>query len=134
MKIDRRLIVVAAAVLMTGVSSRADDFSPWLHAYIVTLTAPTGVATDQANFPVLIRLTSSTFSPSIFSQANSDGSDIRFSKMDGTTSQPYQIERWDYANQVAEIWVKIDNVVGTTNGGQTQFKMYWGNKIGRAHV
>ncbi len=127
MKIDRRLIAAAAAVLLVSGWARADDFSPWLHAYIVTLTAPTGVATDQANFPVLIRLTSSTFSPSIFSQANSDGSDIRFSKMDGTTPQPYQIERWDNANQVAEIWVKIDNVVGTTNGGQTQFKMYWGN-------
>jgi PKD repeat protein len=129
MKIDRRY---SAAVVMafTGLlgfqpAAVADDFSGWLYHSDVTLTAPTGVTGNVAGFPVLIRLTSSTFSPSIFSQAKSDGSDIRFSKSDGTTPLPYQIERWDNANSLAEIWVKVDVNGTSTNGGVTTFKMYW---------
>jgi len=108
-------------------TTEADDFSPWKYASDVNLnTTGLGVSGDVAGFPVLIRLSGTTFTPSIFSQANSDGSDIRFSKSDHVTALPYQIERWDFANSVAEIWVKVD-VTGATNGGQTQIRMYWGN-------
>jgi hypothetical protein len=127
MRIGGRILEAAVVALSLSVPVKADDFSPWLYASDVNLnTTGLGVSGDVAGFPVLIRLTGTTFTPSIFSQAKSDGADIRFSKSDHVTALPYQIERWDNANQVAEIWVKVD-VTGSTNGGQTQIRMYWGN-------
>jgi Domain of unknown function (DUF2341)/Concanavalin A-like lectin/glucanases superfamily len=73
------------------------------------------------NFPVLIRLNTSTFN---FAQAQANGNDVRFIKPDNTVL-PYEIERWDAANGKAEIWVKVDTIYG--NGMVNSFNMYWGN-------
>ena len=78
----------------------------------------TGNVTD---FPLMVRLTSGTFS---FSQAQTDGSDIRFAKSDSILL-PYEIERWDAVNQLAEIWVKVDTVYG--NDRSQSITLYWGN-------
>ncbi len=110
----------------SAASGSLDDYNKWAYSASVVLnTTNSGgganVATDQSNFPVLVRLTSSN--SNIFSQAKSDGTDIRFSKSDGTHI-PYQIERWDNADNMAEIWVKFD-VKG--NNSTQYFMMYWGN-------
>jgi Domain of unknown function (DUF2341)/Concanavalin A-like lectin/glucanases superfamily len=73
------------------------------------------------DFPVLIRLNKGNFD---FSQAQGNGNDIRFIKPDNT-SLPYEIERWDAARGMAEIWVKVDTVHG--NGNVNAINMYWGN-------
>jgi hypothetical protein len=73
------------------------------------------------DFPVLIRLNSDNFD---FSQADSNGADIRFSKADNTEI-PCEIERWDAVNQKAEIWAKIDTVYG--NDSTQSITMFWGN-------
>ena len=86
-----------------------------------TTSAGADVAGNVTNFPVLIRLRASNFD---FSQAEGDGSDVHFSKADGTPF-PCEIERWDTVNQEAEIWVKVDTVYGNNS---TQFiLLYWGN-------
>ncbi len=51
-------------------------------------------------------------------------SDIRFVKSDGTPL-PYEIERWDPADQRAEVWVLVDTVYG--NRSDQYITMYWGN-------
>lgn len=77
-----------------------------------------GVVTD---FPVLIRLRANNFD---FSQVNENGSDLRFTKSNGTPI-PYEIEMWDYNNSEADIWVKVDTVYGNDS---TQFiSIYWGD-------
>jgi hypothetical protein len=78
------------------------------------------------NFPVLIRLTSAN--ADVFSEAQANGADIRFASPSGKPL-PYQIERWDKANNLAEIWVKADTVKGSDSSAR--IKMYWG-KIGAA--
>ncbi|HUI93899.1 MAG TPA: DUF2341 domain-containing protein, partial [Chitinivibrionales bacterium] len=107
----------------------AEDYSQWAHACTITLnTSASGanVTTAQAGFPVLIRLTNA-ITAFTFGDAMSGGQDLRFAKSDGT-HLPYQIERFDQGNQLAEIWVKVD-VNGNDN---TQFiTMYWG-KAGSA--
>src|SRR5271157_2876192 len=122
---------VAAAVIgaiFFGVSLSAygaEDYTQWAHACNITLnSSATGanVATQQLGFPVLVRLTSTTPAFS-FAQTQAGGQDIRFSKADGTHI-PYQIERFDQTNQVAEIWVKAD-VNGNDNS--QYISMYWGN-------
>ena len=128
-KMDRcnaAAVVVGAIFFGWSLSAYgAEDYTQWAHACNITLnTTATGanIATQQVGFPVLVRLTSTTPAFS-FAQAQTGGQDIRFSKADGTHI-PYQIERFDQTNQVAEIWVKAD-VNGNDNA---QFiTMYWGN-------
>ena len=75
--------------------------------------------TSETNFPLLIRLNSGNFN---FSQAASDGRDIRFSTLSGAALS-YQIEQWDSVNSQAAVWVKIPTITGNT---RQEIKMYWG--------
>jgi hypothetical protein len=131
MKDGRLALTVAAACIgifgWSFAAYGADDYSQWAHAGAITLNTTAtgaGVTTAQTGFPVLMRLTSGNFT---FSQALSGGKDIRFATSGGVHI-PYQIERWDSTNQVAEIWVKVD-VLGNNN--TQSITMYWG-KAGAA--
>ena len=85
-----------------------------------TTSAGAQISTAVYGFPVLIRLTKDNLN---FSQARIDGSDIRFAKADNTLL-PYEIERWDAAAGLAEIWVKVDTVYP---GDDSRFiALYWG--------
>ncbi len=108
----------------TAKISVAGDYSAWDFSRLITLnTSATGanVPGNIPGFPVLIRLSPANFD---FSQAKADGSDLRFTRLDGTPL-PYQIERWPQITQRAEIWVRIDTVFGNRDG--QAFRMYWGN-------
>ena len=111
-------------VLLLFVTTLAqDDYSTWQYSTKVSINTTSGganVTGDVPNFPALVRLTSTNFT---FAQANANGSDIRFSKADGT-HLPYEIERWDGTGQLAEIWVLVDNILGNNN--QQFIIMYWG--------
>jgi hypothetical protein len=95
----------------------------WRYARSVYLnTSRTGaaVAGNLVNFPVLIRLNSANFD---FSQAQSGGQDLRFTKPDDTPLA-FEIERFDLVAKLAEIWVKLDTVFG--NDTEQSIQMYWG--------
>jgi Domain of unknown function (DUF2341)/Concanavalin A-like lectin/glucanases superfamily len=89
--------------------------------YLNTTASGAQVPGTVANFPVLIRLTSGNFT---FAQAKSGGDDVRFTKSNGTPL-PYEIERWDSAGGLAEIWVNVDTVFG--NDDNHFIAMFWGN-------
>jgi len=73
------------------------------------------------HFPVLVRLTKENFN---FSETTLRGADICFRKSDDTPMR-HEIERWDSASRLAEMWVNVDTVKG---GDSTQsIMMYWGN-------
>ncbi|MBF0432747.1 MAG: DUF2341 domain-containing protein, partial [Fibrobacteria bacterium] len=100
-----------------------EDYSSWAHNRDITInTTSSGanVTGNVANFPMLVRLTADNFD---FSEAQPSGQDVRFDKSDGTVL-PFEIERWDNINKLAEIWVLIDTVYGS-NASQ-YFTMYWG--------
>jgi hypothetical protein len=101
----------------------------WQYAERLFLnTTPSGanVPGNVPHFPVLIRLTNNNFD---FSQTEPGGADIRFAKQDNAPLS-YEIERWNSAGGLAEIWVKVDTVYGNVN---TQFiTMYWGASAGTA--
>ncbi|NRA24760.1 MAG: DUF2341 domain-containing protein, partial [Oleispira sp.] len=96
----------------------------WTHSQDLTInTTSSGadVSDDVSKFPLLIRLNSTNFD---FSEAQTNGEDIRFASSDGFAFD-YEIERWDSVNKLAEIWVQVDRVRGDNS---TQFiVMYWGN-------
>jgi len=120
---------IVSSVIRYDVSVIADDivtvFNPaWKYARSIILnTSVSGaaVAGNVYDFPVLIRLNSSNFD---CTQAKNGGADIRFTKQDNAFL-PYEIERWDAGNKVAEIWVKADTVHGSDS--MQSLMMYWGN-------
>jgi hypothetical protein len=98
--------------------------SGWHYSRAVVLSAgATGadISDDVHDFPVLVRLNAGNFA---FSQAGTNGEDLRFLKSDGTPL-PFEIERWDAANSRAEVWVKVDTVRARNNS--QNIVMYWGN-------
>ena len=103
------------------------DFVPmsaWSASHRLTLNTTASGANVSGNvygFPLLIRLSSGNFD---FSKAKEDGSDIRFTKSNGTPL-PYEIEHWDVESKTAEIWVKMDTVYG--DNSTQSLLMYWGN-------
>ena len=99
-------------------------YPSWTHSRRVLLNTSlsgAGIASKVFNFPVLVRLTKNNFN---FSEAQSNGNDIRFAKQDNT-ALACEIERWDPVAGLAELWVKIDTVFGNDSGHC--ITMYWGN-------
>lgn len=102
----------------------AEDFSGWSYSADFRLnTTSTGadIAGDVADFPLLIRLDSSSFP---FDQVRNDGGDIRFADPSGQTLA-LEIERWDPVSKRAEIWVKVPTIKARTDTGY--IRMHWGN-------
>jgi hypothetical protein len=110
-------------VVMPGTTTTAAG-SGWKYSkklYFNTTASGAGVRGDVCNFPVLVRLTDSNF---VFSQANGDGGDLRFTKSDGSPLS-FEIEQWDAVQKRAAIWVKTDTVYG--NDSTHFMSMVWGN-------
>lgn len=118
-----RTVSALVFALLTGIAA-AEDFTQWAHSADLYLnTTPDGAHVEGTvtRFPVLVRLDSRNFT---FSEARADGKDLRFSK-GGITPLPFQVERWDAANSLAEIWIKVDTIRG--NNGEQKIAMHWGN-------
>jgi biopolymer transport protein ExbB len=68
-----------------------------------------------------VRLSASNFT---FSQAAGSGADLRFTKSDGISPLPFEIESWDSSAAAAVVWVKADTVYG--NDDSHFVLMHWG--------
>lgn len=102
--------------------------SDWQHSMrirIDTTEAGAGVSETVADFPLLVRLGgwANAFD---FSQARTDGGDIRFVDDNGHNLN-YQIERWDNQRRLAELWVSMPRIAG--NSAANTITLYWGNEF-----
>ncbi len=125
MKAVSAVFLVLLACLSNAVSQ--ENYQQWnSFKYLSINTTPSGVyiANNVMKFPLLIRLTSAN--ADVFSSALGNGADVRFSKSNGIAPLSYQIERWDSAGKVAEIWVLMDTIYG--NQSTQSIRMYWGKK------
>lgn len=127
-KLRKSALAVLVLSFMVHVASAADTLSTWLYSAVITLnTSPTGanIMTTQKNFPVLIRLNAGN-AAKVFAEAKTNGGDLRFTRGGtGDTSQlPYELNKYNAANQTAIIWVKTDSVQG--NNATQSINMYWG--------
>jgi len=112
---------------LLSLSFGQDNYGQWTKYREISVNTSTSggasVSNNQRFFPMLVRLTNANF---VFASALSGGADIRFAKLDGT-HLPYQIERWDAANQLADVWVLMDTVYGSNNGSvNNKIRMYYG--------
>ena len=89
-------------------------------AYRRTVTVPNPSVTDLTEFQVNITLNETNFN---FTEALTDGSDIRITASDGITSIPFWIESWDQAGEAASIWIRIPSI--PVSG--TSVHVYYGN-------
>jgi hypothetical protein len=118
-----RALPAVVALALCSVQA-AEDYSTWpSYKNVAINTKATGanVGTNVLNYPVLVRLDST--SADVFTGAGTNGATLRFSKASGAP-RPYQIESWDATAKKAAIWVLADTVKG--NDSITTLRMYWG--------
>ena len=85
---------------------RAD---PWTRR--IPLIVPAGtVATDLVDFPLLVSITDPALS-----EAQPDGSDIRFVASDGVTDLAHEIESFDPVAGHVDAWVRIPSLSATSD-------------------
>ncbi len=97
----------------------------WANRKQITLdTSANAGSVDGAvqNFPVLLRLDSSSFN---FDDASATGADLRFVTDDDKTVLPAHIESFNAKDGLATIWVAVPSLPA---GGQQKIWMYFGNK------
>ncbi len=87
----------------------------------IYFNAGSTLSSSVKSFPLLVRLDSATFD---FSQADPQGNDVRFVKMDGS-ALPFEIEQWDPVAGNASVWVRIDTVY--SGSADQSIIMKWGS-------
>jgi biopolymer transport protein ExbB len=114
----RALVSLIAFLLCTfSITSHAVWNEDWTGRKKITLTGPAGEVVDA---PVLIRLHTGNFD---FLSANENGSDLRFVAGDDKTELKFHMEKWDSANQMALVWVKVPKL-----SAKTEAFLYFGNE------
>ena len=98
--------------------------SSWGQRKVLVFNA-SSLTSDLLNFPVRVELSNSNFD---FSQAASDGADIRFVDRHSTSALPYEIEWWDAGAESAVMWVNVPEVDYDSNYTD-YFYMYWENGL-----
>jgi len=76
-----------------------------------------------ADVPVLIRLHSGNFG--YFGDTRPDGADLRFLSADDKTPLFFAIEKYDPANEMALVWVRVPRI--SVGGAPDSIWMYYGN-------
>jgi Concanavalin A-like lectin/glucanases superfamily/Domain of unknown function (DUF2341)/Carboxypeptidase regulatory-like domain len=111
-------------VVSAGEKKSLNPFQEWTTKRLVRIntTASGGDINENLTFfPLLIRLNAANFD---FGKAKPNGEDVRFSKENGKQLF-YEIERWDFQNKQAEIWVLMDTVY--SNNSSQSFYLHSGN-------
>ena len=115
--------VLATGIDVVSANTVVIPYPRWRYSrnlYFNTTASGAGVHGTVADFPALVRLTSSTFN---FSQARSDGADLRFSSQDGKRLA-FEIEQWDATANIAALWVRMPEILG--NNDSQYIVMHWG--------
>ena len=120
----KKRILITTLMCVAGVFAQ-ENYSTWSHFRDVSIntTAQDGATTASivTKFPLLVRLTAAD--ADVFAAAAAKGADIRFSKANHVTRLPYQRERYDAVNKLAEFWVLVDSVFPNADN---RIRMYWG--------
>jgi biopolymer transport protein ExbB len=124
-----RKIFAALALLLLALNAQANQAwwsNDWNFRKELTLdlsAAGANITGATSDVPVLIRLHIGNFG--YFADTKSDGSDFRVIAGDDKTPLKFHVERFDAANQMAFIWVRVPRMVGGT--ATEKIFLYYGN-------
>ncbi|MGI9600442.1 MAG: DUF2341 domain-containing protein [Acidimicrobiales bacterium] len=93
--------------------------SPWTRRLPITVAAAS-VGDDLTDFPLLVSITE----PDLATNAQADGSDIRFIAADGVTPLAHEIERWNPGTGELIAWVRTPTLSSTVD---TTMFLYYGS-------
>jgi hypothetical protein len=115
---------LCALLLLLAGLAQAGPYDTWGKYKTLTINTTNNggganVSGTVTNFPVLIRINSST-AEDILDEALANGADVRFASSDGSTALSYQIERWSTSG--AWIWVLVPSIAGNST---TDIRVYW---------
>ena len=121
----RHTLISAMTVLLALAPAGMAQFEGWPRSGVLhVLTTPEGAnlpeSAEVKDFPVLVRLDRDWFD---FGTASADGRDVRFAE--GGVALAHEIERWDAAAGVAEVWVRVPIIKGNA---VKEIRMYWGKE------
>jgi len=122
----KRWFFVLTLLALLPASAHAWWNSDWKYRHKIGLnTSPTGADVKEPVAPglVAVRLHTGNF---LFSDANSDGTDIRFVANDDKTPLKYFVESFDAENQLALFWVQLPSISGSSSA--EFFYIYSGNE------
>ena len=99
---------------------------PWTRR--IPITVPAGRTTAPlADFTLLVSLTDADLG----TNAQSDGSDIRFTASDGSTPLAHEIENYDAGTGALDVWVRIPTLDSATS---TTIYLYYGASDAPAQI
>jgi biopolymer transport protein ExbB len=116
----RFLIIVS--MLMLPTISHAKWNEAWTSRSKIAINAP-GVGAAVVQVPIAVRLHSGNFN---FAEAKPDGSDLRVVAADDKTELKFHIEKFDFVNELAIIWVQLPKVDPADK--TAHFWVYYGNE------
>ena len=126
MKLHVAALALAAACFPVFASAGTWWNGDWKYRKEFTLDAsPAGadIAGTAADVPILLRLSLGNFS--YFNDVKPDGADFRLMAGDDKLPLKFHVEKFDVANQMALIWVRMPQVTG--GGKSDKFYAYYGN-------
>ena len=94
----------------------------WTHRKQITVTVPADIKQGQKAITVPIRLHTGNF---VFTDAESNGSDLRFVAGDDKTPLKFHLEKFDDINELAVAWVQLPSVTPGTK--PDSLWLYYGN-------
>jgi len=106
------LLVLATSFLSIDIHinsmKSAYGLSGWSGYYFVEIDNSKPGSTALTDYQIKIVIDSSH--TDFWDKVQPDAKDVRFTEEDGETLLPYWIEKWDYDNKNATIWVKVPNI------------------------
>lgn len=99
----------------------------WNYRFKVTIQS-SQVEADLTDFPIYVDL--SDFPADFFNNVNSDGSDIRVTRSDGTTECPIDLVFITTGSSIGELHFKSNSILGASN---VDFYVYCGNSGASAY-
>ena len=94
---------------------------PARETYEAIITITNTASANLSNYPMPFIIKEGKPFEFSYSDAKSDGSDLRFSTFDKTSYLPYEIETWN-TNGESLVWIKVP-----TYADGAKFRMYWHN-------
>jgi hypothetical protein len=118
----------ASATLTFSVAAGDGPYaSAWSGHKFVSVNATTAGVTagNVLKYPLLLKL--GVADSAIFNASQSNGADVRFTKIGDVVRLKHEVESWDKANRFAALWVLVDTVYGGTTG--SRLRMHYGNAL-----